>query len=106
VQPSRYCCLIICSDFVPPYGWRDGRNAASIQVADLLKPFDSREMRVYPVSSAVSSLKNDGPECTKETPVATAEILIMGVLHLVAISLQSTPKFRVSRRLQVPEFAV
>jgi hypothetical protein len=32
-----------------------------------LKPFDARQMRVYPVSSTVNSVKNDVPECAKES---------------------------------------
>jgi putative SOS response-associated peptidase YedK len=36
------------------------------KVAVLMKLFASRLMRVYPVSSAVGNVKNDGPECAEE----------------------------------------
>jgi putative SOS response-associated peptidase YedK len=46
--------------------WLDPGITDSTKVADLLKPFDARLMRLYPVSSTVNSVKNDGPECAKE----------------------------------------
>jgi putative SOS response-associated peptidase YedK len=47
--------------------WLDPGMTDPAKVADLLKPFDARLMRVYPVSSTVNSVKNDGPECAKES---------------------------------------
>jgi putative SOS response-associated peptidase YedK len=38
----------------------------SVAEKDLLKPFDARLMRVYPMSSTVNSVKNDGPGCGEE----------------------------------------
>jgi len=32
-------------------------------IADLLKPFDARLMRAYPVSSRVNHVQNDDAEC-------------------------------------------
>jgi putative SOS response-associated peptidase YedK len=49
--------------------WLDPGVTDPAQVADLLKPFDSRQMRVYPVSSAVNSVKNEGPNCAEEITV-------------------------------------
>lgn len=49
--------------------WLDSGVADPEQVADLLKPFDARMMRKYPVSPAVSSVANDGPECGEEIAV-------------------------------------
>ena len=43
-------------------------NAAS----ELLKPYDARAMRCYPVSSRVNSVVNDDEECS--SPVELAEI--------------------------------
>ena len=47
--------------------WLDPGVTDPAKVADLMKPFDSRLMRVYPVSSTVGNVKNDGPECAKES---------------------------------------
>ena len=46
--------------------WLDPGVTDPARVADLLKPFNAREMRVYPVSATVNSVKNDGPECAEE----------------------------------------
>jgi putative SOS response-associated peptidase YedK len=50
--------------------WLDPGVTDPARVADLLKPFDARPMRVYPVSSTVNSVKNDSPECAEEVTVA------------------------------------
>jgi putative SOS response-associated peptidase YedK len=47
--------------------WLDPGENDPAHVVDLLKPFDARLMRVYPVSSIVNSVKNDGPECAEES---------------------------------------
>ncbi len=41
-----------------------GEDAAR-DVAELLRPYPSEEMRAYRVSAAVNSAKNDGPECVE-----------------------------------------
>lgn len=46
--------------------WLDPGITDPGRVADLLKPFDARLMRVYPVSAAVNRVENDEPECAKE----------------------------------------
>lgn len=46
--------------------WLDPGEENPAHVAGLLKPFEARLMRVYPVSSTVNSVKNDSPECAKE----------------------------------------
>ena len=51
--------------------WLDPGVTDPAKVADLMKPFDSRLMRVYPVSSTVGNVKNDGPECAEESLVVT-----------------------------------
>jgi putative SOS response-associated peptidase YedK len=46
--------------------WLDPGITDPGRVADLLQPFNARQMRVYPVNSSVNSVKNDGPECAEE----------------------------------------
>ncbi|HEY1527873.1 MAG TPA: SOS response-associated peptidase [Candidatus Angelobacter sp.] len=47
--------------------WLDPGVSDPAQIADLSKPFDARLMRVYPVSSIVNKVANDGPECAEES---------------------------------------
>jgi len=47
--------------------WLDPGVTDPAKVADLLKPFDARFMRVYPVSSTVNKVGNDVPECAAES---------------------------------------
>lgn len=49
--------------------WLDPGITDPAKMADLLKPFDSRKMRIYPVSSKVNNVKNDVPECMEEVTV-------------------------------------
>lgn len=42
------------------------------RVADLLKSFDARTMRSYPVSARVNRVENDDPECAREVPPDSA----------------------------------
>jgi putative SOS response-associated peptidase YedK len=51
--------------------WLDPGMIDLLKVADLLKPFDARRMRVYPVSSTVNKVGNDGPECAEASVAAT-----------------------------------
>ena len=41
-------------------------------VSELLKPFDARQMRSYPVSTRINSAANDDEECS--APVELAEV--------------------------------
>lgn len=41
-----------------------GEDAAR-DVAELLRPHPSEAMRAYPVSTAVNSVRNNGPECVE-----------------------------------------
>lgn len=52
--------------------WLDPGVTNPERVAELLKPFDGREMKVYPVSSAVNRAENDGPECAEEVSAFTS----------------------------------
>jgi putative SOS response-associated peptidase YedK len=47
--------------------WMDPGMNDPDKLTDLLKPFDSRKMRVYPVGATVSNVKSDGPECAEES---------------------------------------
>jgi putative SOS response-associated peptidase YedK len=49
--------------------WLDPGVTDPAKVTDLLKPFDARLMKKYPVSSAVNRVANDGPECAEEVEV-------------------------------------
>lgn len=60
--------------------WLDPGENDPAHVADLLKPFDARLMRVYPVSSTVNSVKNDGPECAMEEMAVTDDSPTQGKL--------------------------
>jgi hypothetical protein len=45
-------------------------------IADVLRPFDPRLMKKYPVSTRVNRAENDDCECAKEVPIAsTAQTL-------------------------------
>jgi len=48
--------------------WLDPGITDPEQVQELLHPFDPRLMKKYPLSSAVSNVNNDGPECVQEVP--------------------------------------
>jgi putative SOS response-associated peptidase YedK len=50
--------------------WLDPGVTDPAKVADLLKPFGARLMRVYPVSSIVNKAETDGPECAEESSLA------------------------------------
>jgi putative SOS response-associated peptidase YedK len=62
--PSTYFPVILGPDDYDR--WLDPGITDPGRVADLLKPFDARLMRVYPVSAAVNRVENDGPECAEE----------------------------------------
>jgi putative SOS response-associated peptidase YedK len=49
--------------------WLDPGTTDPARVIDLLKPFDVRRMRLYPVSSTVNKVGNDGPECAEEVSI-------------------------------------
>lgn len=47
------------------------QNVAAI--SELLKPFDARLMRCYPVSTRVNHVANDDEECSRPVEVAEAQ---------------------------------
>jgi putative SOS response-associated peptidase YedK len=46
--------------------WLDRERFDSELLRSLLAPYDSGQMRTYPVPATVGSPKNDGPECIEE----------------------------------------
>jgi putative SOS response-associated peptidase YedK len=54
--------------------WLDPGLTHPVRVADLLKPFDARLMRCYPVSERVNRVENDDPECAIEVPRRSAAV--------------------------------
>ena len=52
--------------------WLDPGMTDVAAASELLKPFDARLMRCYPVSSRINSVANDDVECSE--PVELAEI--------------------------------
>jgi len=51
--------------------WLDPGVTDVALVADSLKPFDSRLMKKWPVSTRVNRAENDDQECSREVPIAT-----------------------------------
>ncbi len=45
--------------------WLDPGMTNVAAASDLLKPFDARLMRCYPVSSRINHVANDDEECSK-----------------------------------------
>src|SRR5215471_316638 len=50
--------------------WLDPGITDPSKIDDLLRPFDARLMRFYPVTTSVNRVENDGPECAEETAEA------------------------------------
>ena len=53
--------------------WLDPGITDPRRVGDLLRPFDARAMKAWPVSSAVNRVENDGPECVAEAEAPKEE---------------------------------
>ncbi len=52
--------------------WLDpGMNHANV-ISDLLKPYDARLMRCYPISTRINHVVNDDAECS--APVKVAQV--------------------------------
>jgi putative SOS response-associated peptidase YedK len=51
--------------------WLDPGMTNVALIADVLRPFDPRLMRKYPVSTRVNRAENDDFECAKEVPIAS-----------------------------------
>jgi putative SOS response-associated peptidase YedK len=53
--------------------WLDPGMRKVAAVSDLLKPFDARLMRCYPVSTRINSVVNDDEECSRPVEVAVTQ---------------------------------
>ena len=53
--------------------WLDPGITNPAKLADLLRPFDSRLMRTYPVGETVNKVTNDGPECAMAAAEAESQ---------------------------------
>lgn len=53
--------------------WLDPGMSDGSAATDLLKPYDARSMRCYPVSSRVNHAGNDDEECSRPVDVAEAQ---------------------------------
>jgi putative SOS response-associated peptidase YedK len=53
-------------------GWLDPGMTNVAAASELLKPFDARLIRSYPVSTRINSVANDDVECCR--PVELAEV--------------------------------
>jgi putative SOS response-associated peptidase YedK len=53
--------------------WLDPGITEPERVTELLRPYDARLMRKYPVSTLVNRVENDGPECAQEVVLSDSE---------------------------------
>jgi putative SOS response-associated peptidase YedK len=53
--------------------WLDPRMTNVDAICDLLKPYDARQMRCYPVSSRINQVTNDDESCAAPVEVAEAQ---------------------------------
>ena len=53
--------------------WLDPRMNDAVVASELLKPYDARLMRCYPVSSCVNYVGNDDEECSRPVEIAEAQ---------------------------------
>ena len=53
--------------------WLDPGMTNVAAASDLLKPYDARLMRCYPVSTRINSVANDDEECSRPVEVAVAQ---------------------------------
>jgi len=53
--------------------WLDPGFKDAVAVSDLLKPFDARLMRCFPVSARVNQVANDDQECSARVAPAQTQ---------------------------------
>jgi putative SOS response-associated peptidase YedK len=53
--------------------WLDPGTTDVHVVSELLKPYDARRMRCYPVSTRVNHVANDDEDCSRPTEIAQAQ---------------------------------
>ena len=53
--------------------WLDpGMNNAAA-ASEMLKPYDARAMKCYPISTRINSVANDDEECSRPVEIANAQ---------------------------------
>jgi len=58
--------------------WLDPGLQNVAAVTELLKPYDSRFVRCYPVSTRITQVANDHEECSRPIEVAEVEHRLFG----------------------------
>jgi putative SOS response-associated peptidase YedK len=53
--------------------WLDPGMQSVATVSELLKPYDARLMRCYPVSTRINHVANDDEECARPVEIAEAQ---------------------------------
>jgi len=53
--------------------WLDPRMQNVAAISELLKPYDANRMQLYPVSSRVNHVTNDGEECSRRVEISEAQ---------------------------------
>jgi putative SOS response-associated peptidase YedK len=57
--------------------WLDPGMTNVAAASELLKPYDARLMRCYPVSTRVNSVMNDDPECSAPVELAQTQVRLL-----------------------------
>ena len=58
--------------------WLDPGMQNVAAISDLLKPYDARPMRRYPVSAWINHVANDDEECSRPVEIAEAQNRLFG----------------------------
>jgi Uncharacterized conserved protein len=58
--------------------WLDPGMTNVAEASELLKPFDARLMRRYPVSTRINHVANDDEECSRPVEIAEVQALLFG----------------------------
>ena len=53
--------------------WLDPGMTDVAAVSELLKPYDARLMRCYPISTRINSVVNDDEECSRPVEIAEGQ---------------------------------
>ena len=53
--------------------WLDPGMTNVESVSEMLKPFDTRQMRCYPISTRINHVANDDEECSKPVELAPTQ---------------------------------
>ena len=58
--------------------WLDPGIQNLAAISELLKPYDARLMRCYPVSTRINHVANDDAECSRPVEIAEAQNRLFG----------------------------